>query len=317
MIQEPVAVFGATGSFGGAVLAELQQRGIRMRALVRNTEKARARFPDADKADWLQGDVHDLEAVRRATENARIIIHGINYPYDQWVPNMEKATETILQAARETGALIVFPGNVYGLGNQTGTLLSEETPNRPCTRKGSLRVRLEEMLRAATGNGTVRALVLRAGDYFGPTVRNGLVDPIFGNASHGKTIQVLGRTEIAHQWAFVPDLARATVDLLDRSDRLAAFEVVHFKGHIADPQADLLRLIAQEAGHPNLAIRTTPWWILRIVGLFNGVVREVMEMRYLLDESVLIDDVKLRRLLPEYRDTPLNEAIRRTLSSYR
>lgn len=74
-------------------------------------------------------------------------------------------------------------------------------------------------------------------------------------------------------------------------------------------------MVAQ-AGRPELAIRRIPMWMLRVVGLWDGVVRELWELRYLFEESVVLDGAKLRRLLPGYADTPIDLAVRATLASY-
>jgi len=50
---------------------------------------------------------------------------------------------------------------------------------------------------------------------------------------------------------------------------------------------------------------------------FNPVVRELFEIRYLFDDSVVLTSSRLPELLPDFRPTPLPEAIDRTLASYR
>jgi nucleoside-diphosphate-sugar epimerase len=315
-VTETALVLGATGSFGGGVARELLRRSRPVRALVRDAGTGRRALGEHPALTLTQGDVQDPVAVTRVAEGCRVIVHGVNYPYDQWVPDMERATTNIIAAARAAGATILFPGNVYGLGPQTSAPLTEAAPNEPRSRKGALRVTLEESLRQAAADGRTRVIVLRAGDYFGPTVRNGLVDPIFGNAARGKTIKAIGKLAIAHQWAFIPDLARAAIDLLDLAQSLAPFEVVHFAGHVANPQREFLRLVAAQAGRPELAIRRIPMWMLRVVGLWDGVVRELWELRYLFEESVVLDGAKLHRLLPGYADTPIDLAVRATLASY-
>jgi nucleoside-diphosphate-sugar epimerase len=178
-----------------------------------------------------------------------------------------------------------------------------------------LRVKLEQALHEATIDEKARLLIVRAGDYFGPTVRNGYVDRLFGNARLGKAMQALGRLEVAHQWAYMPDLARLTVDLLELRN-LKPFEVVHFKGDVVPAQRDFLQAIANAAGKPGLRVQRLPWWLLRGLSLFDPLMREVLEMRYLFDSAVIIDDPRRRELLPDFKTTPLLEAVRETLVSY-
>ncbi|MGA7615528.1 MAG: NAD-dependent epimerase/dehydratase family protein [Thermoanaerobaculia bacterium] len=314
METKPILVLGATGSFGGAITRELLRRGRPVRAIARDLARARSHF-GGNGVDFVSGDVLDRDRLDEVARGCAAIVHAINVPYHQWDPTMIRATENVIAAGRHVET-VIFPGNVYGLGSQTGHPLDEETPNRPDSRKGRLRVTLEQRLQAATLGEEIRAVVVRAGDYFGPTVRHGLVDPIFGNAARGKSIRYLGNGDALHQWVYVPDVASAAADLLDIAASLEPFEIVNVGGY-TDRQRAFLRTVASVAGRPNLAVRRTPWSMLRLVALFNPVVRELFELRYLFDDSVVLDDAKLRRLVPSFDYTPVEEAIRETLESYR
>lgn len=311
-MQRTALVLGASGSFGGAMAAEMAQRRWRLRALARNPARLLQQGVDIRPGDALKAD-----DVMQAAEGVDVIVHGVNYPYHQWIPNMERVTSNALRAARAHNATLVFPGNVYGFGRQTDAPLPETAGMRPNSEKGRLRVKLETMLKAATLDDKARVLVVRAGDYFGPTVRNGLVDRVFGNAVAGKAMQVFGRLDAAHQWCYVPDLARLALALLEKGEGLAPFEVVHDRGHVARPQRSFLQMIAARAGKPGLKIQRVPWTLLRLAGLFDPVARELREMRYLFDEAVIIDDPRRQALLPAFRWTPIEQAIDATLDSYR
>lgn len=309
-------VLGATGSFGGAVARELLRRGRPVRILVRNAARAEQLSREFPAVEVRNGDALNAGLVAWAAEDCGTIVHGINYPYDQWVPNMEAVTANVIAAARARSAAIVFPGNVYALGRRSGPV-NEATPNAPISVKGALRDNLEQELRAAADAGGVQVLVVRAGDYFGPTVRNGLVDPIFGNAAAGKPIKVFGNLEKKHQWAYVPDLARATVDLLAIRGMLRRYELVNFEGFVVPKQIDFYHLVARVAGHVNLGISSAPWPLLRVVALFNPIVRELLELRYLWDESLILDGSKMKQLLPGFAGSSVEDAARATVASYR
>ena len=315
MLPRPVLILGATGAFGGAVALALIERGAAIRVFSRDADKARRRLGYV--ADIVEGDVQDRDALVRALVGCRAIVHGINYPFHRWVPYMARATANVIAAARRAGATILFPGNVFGLGSQTDGPLDETAPNRPSSRKGSVRVQMEQALsRAASASGP-RVIVLRAGDFFGPTVRNRAVDLIFGNAAKGRPMRILGRADIPHQWAYAPDAARLGLALLDLDHGLAPFEIIHFKGHVARPMADFVGHVARLAGHPELRLKTTPWPLLYLAGALNPALMELLEIRYLWKESVIIDDARRRQLLPDFRPTPIDTAIDATLESYR
>ena len=311
----PVLVLGATGSFAGAVAAELLARGQSVRALVRDPQKLINRFGKPRGLEIIQGDVQDKDALAKAAAGCDTIVHGVNYEYHQWFPHMETATANILSVARKTNALVVFPGNVYSLGEAHRGPFSETADHNPITRKGNLRRWMEDELKLFAQDGG-RVLIMRAGDYFGPTARNGYLDPIFGAAAQGKMMTAIGNLCLSHQWAYVPDLARATVDLMAKQSELSAYEIVNFEGTVTTSQREFFSQIALIGQSPNRVFRL-PWSLLSVVALFSPLIREVMEKKYLWESTVLIKGPRFKALLPDFQPTPLDQAVAQTLESYR
>ena len=310
----PILILGGTGGFGGAMARELAGRGYNLRLVARDIDRARVRFGNRSNVEYAREDALNADDIGRLATGCSVIVHGVNVPYHKWSQTMTVATDHVIAAARQHNATILFPGNVYGLGEQFDQPLDESAEKLATTTKGRLRNELEGKLQQATEDGATRVIIVRAGDFFGPTVRNGLVDPIFRHAGLGKPIRVIGRLDVPHQWAYVPDLARAAADLLDMAGRLEPFEVVHFKGHVASSTGEFIRTIASIAGRADLPIRRVSWLKLRLAGVFSPMARELLELRYLFDRAVVLDDGKLRRLLPDFEDTPLDTAIRETIA---
>src|SRR5262249_57039937 len=71
-----------------------------------------------------------------------------------------------ITAAETAGATLLFPGNVYNFGKGLPAVIDERTPTRPSSHKGRLRVAIEDRIEEATERG-MRAIILRAGDFFG------------------------------------------------------------------------------------------------------------------------------------------------------
>ena len=88
----PALVLGGTGSFGGAMARELSQRGRPVRLLARNPARAEAALAGLSGIDVQPGDVLDATQVKAAASGCDLIVHGVNYPYDKWVPYMHTAT---------------------------------------------------------------------------------------------------------------------------------------------------------------------------------------------------------------------------------
>lgn len=67
MSQSPMLIIGATGSNGRALAETLTDDGIKVRAMVRDPEKARASLPDA--VEIVRGDLSDMDSLTTAFDN--------------------------------------------------------------------------------------------------------------------------------------------------------------------------------------------------------------------------------------------------------
>lgn len=69
----PILVTGATGRQGGSAVRALIAKGVRVRALVRDSASPRAKTVEALGAELVVGDLDDLESVTRAATGARAV----------------------------------------------------------------------------------------------------------------------------------------------------------------------------------------------------------------------------------------------------
>jgi len=74
--------------------------------------------------------------------------------------------------------------------------------------------------------------------------------------------------------------------------------------------------IARQTGRP-LKVRAAGKWMLRMIGLFSPMMREMVEMHYLLTEPLMMDDSALQKLIGPIAKTPYPEGIRQTLAAAR
>lgn len=303
-------VLGATGGIGGAVASRLLQSGWTVRALVR--DGSAARLP----AGLLPviGDALDARAVSGAATGTELLVHAVNPPgYRNWGRLVLPMLDNSIAAAEASGARLLLPGTVYNYGPDVFPTIDETAPQHPRTRKGAIRAEMELRLRAATDTRDLRVLIVRAGDFFGPGAANnwfsqGLVKP----GARPATIHNPGTRGVGHQWAYLPDVAETMVRLIER-DPVSAFETFHMDGHW-DATGDMMTdAIVCALGDPTVRVRRLPWWLLSIAGLFATTPRELVEMRYLWQAPVRLDNARLLATLGEEPHTPLDEAVRTTL----
>lgn len=305
-------VLGATGGIGFEVAAALAARGWAVRALHRTPDKARAAAPGYA---WMPGDAMDAESVAAAARGCAVIVHAVNPPgYRNWRGLALPMLRNTIGAAQATGATILMPGNVYNYGPDAFPTLREDSPQNPRTRKGLVRKEMEQML-ATAGMMGVRSVVVRAGDFFGP--RKGQNWFAKGLVQAGKPltgVRYPGRAKAGHAWAYLPDLAETMVRLVERAESFPPHETFHFRGHVFEPGVAIVDAIRQASGRPNLKLRHFPWPLAYLAAPFVTFMREMLEMRYLWEETVLLDNRKLVGVLGEEPHTPTLEAVRRTLA---
>jgi nucleoside-diphosphate-sugar epimerase len=304
-------VIGAPGGVGGETALALLAQGWTVRALHRRPEEAARTSPDARIA-WVKGDAMDAASVLAAAQGVDVIVHGANPPgYKNWKGLALPMLDSTIAAAKSVGARIVFPGTVYNFGAEVRPRVTETTEQKPRTRKGAIRVEMERRLR----DSGCPVLIVRAGDFFGARAKTnswfsqGIVQP-------GRPLRRLmypAKPDLAHQWAYLPDLARTIALLLERDSELETFAVYHFRGHWFERGIEIAETARRVAGVPNARIWPFPWFMVYLLAPFHETFREMVEMRYLWKERLELVDDKLVAFLGKVPHTPLDQALRETL----
>lgn len=309
-------VLGATGGIGGEMARQLRDAGWQVRALVR---RGPAAWDDGSgRIDWIAGDALRAGDVQAAAAGCSVIVHAVNPPgYRDWDRTVLPMLDHTLAAARAGRATVVLPGTVYNYGPEVFPQVDEAAPQQPRTRKGAIRVAMEQRLAAAAQAGELRAIVLRAGDFFGPGATTnwfaqGMVQP----GRPVRRVWLPGTPGVGHQYAYLPDVARTMLALLAQRDQLPAFACFHFGGHW-DPDGMALARAVQRVvtrhGGPSPRLKRFPWWLLRLASPVVTTFGEMQEMRYLWEQPLRMDNRRLVAWLGEEPHTPLDDAVEATL----
>ncbi|GGA26613.1 NAD-dependent epimerase/dehydratase family protein [Dyella nitratireducens] len=302
-------VIGGNGGIGREACLALKRHGWQVRALVRRVPAER------DGIEWFQGDAMQHADVLAAAQGADVIVHAVNPPgYKNWDTQVLPMLDNTIAAAKAAGARIVLPGTVYNFGPDAFPVLHEDSPQHPRTQKGEIRAEMEQRLADASREG-VRTLILRCGDFVGPHAGNNWFSQ--GLLSPGKPVtQLRYPADYTHQhaWAYLPDVAETMVRLLESEQRLADFEVFNFGGYWLDGYA-LADAVRRAAGNPQMTLRRFPWWLVAVAAPFMETLREMRKMRYLWKETIQLDDTKLVARLGGKPYTPIDNALRETLTA--
>jgi nucleoside-diphosphate-sugar epimerase len=136
---------------------------------------------------------------------------------------------------------------------------------------------------------------------------------VFANALAGKRADFIGNPDLLHTYSYVPDIAAGLATL--GNDERAVGEVWHLPGPETVTTQAVLDLLAGGVGHP-VAIGSVPKPLMRILGVFNPLMRELAEMTYELEEPFVLDTTKYESAFGNSA-TPLAAAIATTVAWYR
>ena len=310
-----VLVLGATGGIGGELARQLLDAGWEVRALSRH---ARVAIEEREGITWMRGDALRRDDVGTAARGCTVIVHAVNPPgYRRWSELVLPMLDNTIAAATSERATIVLPGTVYNYGPDAFGVVTEESPQHPLTRKGAIRVEMERRLREFAARGG-RALVVRAGDFFGPQAGNnwfsqGLIKP-------GRPVAKItypGARGVGHQWAYLPDVARTIVQLLGRRDSLEPFATFHMRGHWDPDGTQMTRAIQRVVARRTQLqpVRAKfPWWLIVLAAPLVTTFREMLEMRYLWRVPLRMDNARLAAVLGSEPHTPLEQAVETALA---
>jgi nucleoside-diphosphate-sugar epimerase len=284
-----VAIFGF-GPVGAATAALLSARG----SAVRIAQRMAPQIMPAG-ASFVRCDALDADSARSAVAGFRQVVLAIGLPYvgALWREAWPRAMTNFVEACAATGARLVFVDNLYMYGPQTAPL-SETTPLTPYGVKPAARVEVTRIWMAASEAGRLRAAALRAPDFYGPgAAMSHLGETAFGALARGKAARVIGSPDTPHDFAYVPDFARAVVTLLDAPDD-AFGQAWHVPCAPTRSPREILALGAAALGvRPRVS--GLPIWALGPLGLFIPVLREMREMRFQWDRPYRVDSSRFAK----------------------
>jgi len=310
-----VLILGARGRFGQAAARAFARAGWQVLGQVRPG----AQGPAIAGVHWLGLAPSDTAALVHAARGAAVVVNALNpvYTHQAWRTQAPALLESAIRASQALGATLMMPGNVYNFGESMPALLREDTAQAATGVKGRIRIAMEQRLRAATHEG-LRAVVIRAGDFFGSGTGSWLDQAVAKDLLRGR-VTWPGPLDVATPWAYLPDLARSFVKVAQQRSRLDAFAQLHFAGHtvIGQQWVDALTSVAWDQGwlpaERALRVRRMPWPLLRVAGLVLPTLAALAEMRYLWRTPHRPHNHTLCNLIGDEPRTPFDDAVRQSL----
>lgn len=308
-------ILGAGGSIGIELAKTLKDYTSEIRLVNRNPKKVNstdALFP---------ADLTVREDIFKAIEGSSItyVTIGFQYKTKVWEQNWIPFIKNVIAACLEYNSKLVFFDNVYAIGGDNVNHITENSPISPTSKKGKIRAEVNTLILENIDKNNLQAIIVRAPDFFGGTSRQNsiIMNLVYDNLVKGKKAQWFCNSKVVHSMGYVPDLAKGTA-LLGNTPQ--AFNQIW--NLPTDPQRitgeEWINLFASTMGTEN-NYTVLPNWLVRSLGFFVPVMRELSEMNYQYDRDYYFDSTKFNdyfNFKPTLNAVSVKQAIEQIKNTY-
>ena len=291
-----------TGAVGSALARDLHENGHDVRVVNRSGSA-----PALPKAIAVTAaDLNDPEVAKRTIAGADVTYQVTAPAYTRWPEEFPALQESILDAAEAAGSRLVLADNLYAYGDPDGAAITEQTPERPHTRKGKVRKVMADAALQAHRDGRVEIAISRPSNYVGGGYA--LFDNLVVNKLRdGKAAMFLGDADQPHSFSYVPDVARAMAAIGTSDESWGRVWIAPVLETMTS--RELAQRLWNEFGHDGDAnVSAIKGLGARLIGLFNPMMRESIEMMYEFDRPFIADASAIAKTLG-VAATPVAEAI--------
>ncbi|WP_167140203.1 NAD-dependent epimerase/dehydratase family protein [Diaminobutyricimonas sp. TR449] len=298
-------VVGA-GAIGSGVARELIARGDRVTVASRSATAV-------DGATAVALDASDAAAIAAAAAGHDTIFLTPNPTYHKWPELWPPLYRAAIEAASRSGARLIVMSNLYAYGEGASMPMTESSPLHATAPNGKARQQGWELVKAAHDRGEIRAVEVRASDYFGPGVggTSQMGSMFFEPVVAGKTARVVGSATQPHTFSYLPDIVRTLVAAADS-------EHVGRVWHVPSPEP-LTRLQLAEQVNALTGrqgkVRRYPAWEMTALGVFVPFLKAVNSVAYQFDKPFVMDSTETEQLLG-LTSTPWDDALAATVDWY-
>ena len=283
-------ILGANGTIGKLLARELAQYTREIRLVSRHPKQVN------ENDQLYPADLTDSSVVDAAVAGSEVVylVVGFDYVLRIWQEKWPALMKATIDACIKHKARLVFFDNVYLYDISSIGHMTEDAPINPPSKKGQVRKEIAGMLMQAVGSGKLTALIARAPDFYGPdNEKSVLNETVYKNLLQNKSPNWFISGHKKHSFIYTPDAAKATAILGNTPE--AFNQVWHLP---TDPHSltgeDWVALFNHEMGTQK-KLFVLPMFLLKILGWFMPLMKEMPEMMYQYDRDYFFDSSKFTR----------------------
>jgi nucleoside-diphosphate-sugar epimerase len=298
-------ILGANGTIATELVPILQKNNKQIRLVSRSPKPVAG-------AEVMAADVLNYEQVLKAVSGSDVVymLIGIAYDAKVWAKDWPVIMDNLINACKATGAKLVFFDNAYMYGKVNGPI-TEETPYKPISKKGTIRAGVARTLQAEMEAGNIKAIIARAVDFYGPQVteKSAAGTLVFANMKKGKKAQWLINADVPRSYNYTPDAAQAMYLLATRAD--AYGQIWHLPSVSPALTGRQFIKLAAKYMQGSDKVQVLPKWLLKIFGWFNPFMREAYEMNYQDEFAFNFNSSKFEKAF-NFKPTSYEEGVKAT-----
>lgn len=303
-------ILGGGGAIGTALAKELKTYTGHIRIVSRTPEKVN------EDDETTTADLLNATAVNNAIAGGSVVylVAGLPYKLPVWQQQWPAVMKNVINACKQHRAKLVFFDNVYLYDKKAVGHLTEESPINPPSQKGKVRAAIAQQLMDEVRSGNLTAMIVRAADFYGPGISNSVLqETVYKPFTKGKSAVWMGDRSKIHSFTYTPDAAKATALLGNTPDTYN--QVWHLP--TSDEKLtgnDWIKLFA-ETMQVKAKAMTIPKTMIRLMGLFNPLMKEMVEMLYQNEQDYFFDSSKFKRRFPDFIITPYQKGVKEVVAA--
>lgn len=325
--NKTIIIFGATGAIGTTLIEIVTLKNPDWKVLAasrsggKGSHLASMQLPNVT---LLQANIEDLEDAKRVmTENnVDMVFSCIGFPkYEakHWAEHWPIVVANLLEIT-STVCPLVFCDNLYAYGATTNisskTALVEPSLKtkfgvRAKLRKDYFEPRMKEAPQSIT--------VVGGADFFGPRLdgKSFLADLFVGNIVKGDKPMALGSSSVKHDFCYTHDFSNALYTVATNpSKSMGRFWICphNIQGKSLD---EIAAIVHKLNGTTDKGISVLPKFMMSILGLFVGDLKNMKEMMPWWTKDYTVDDSEFLSTFQGVKATPMNDALQETIDYYK
>lgn len=301
-------ILGAGGDIGRLLAQELSFYTKDIQLVSRNPQK----INPTDVCTPV--DLMDSNQVVGCLEESAVayLTVGLKYSSKIWQKQWPIIMDNVIDACVASGCKLVFFDNIYMYAPDGLQHMKEDCLHRPSSKKGKVRKALNEKLKEAREKRGLEYLIARSADFYGPGAKNGVLNvSVIESFNRGKMGFWQIRTDKVHSMTYTLDAARATALL---GNTPSAFgQVWHLPTSAQLWTVDHFISEMEKQTGRKARVYVLKKWMMKGIGFFVPLVKELYEMSYQYDRDYFFDSQKFQDAF-EFCVTPYEEGVKKCLT---